>query len=84
MTAWTVATVVLIVAGAAPAAAVAARGGFERRLIGYELLQIVAVCIVLCFANVANRTSYFDVALVLAVLSPAAALVFTKFHGSSE
>ncbi|HET6818207.1 MAG TPA: monovalent cation/H+ antiporter complex subunit F [Mycobacteriales bacterium] len=84
MTRWTVTAVVLLVAGLLPAIVVTSRGRLGRRLVGYETAQIVAVLVVLCLAQASDRTSYVDVALLLAVLSPAAALVFTKFFTGDD
>jgi multisubunit Na+/H+ antiporter MnhF subunit len=83
MNGWLVAAVVLMLGGLLPSLVVAARGDISTRLVGYELGQLVAVLVLLCLAEGSHRTAYIDVALVLAVLSPAA-LVFTKFFTDDD
>jgi multisubunit Na+/H+ antiporter MnhF subunit len=84
MNGWTIAALVLLGAGFVPALALATHGRLGRRLAGYELAQLVGLLVVLCIAQAVDRTAYIDVALLLAVLSPAAALVFTKFFTGDE
>ena len=79
MNGWLIATLVLLVGGLAPALLSTARGPLGKRLLGYEVMQLAVIALVLCFAVGVQRTAYIDVALVLAVLSPAAVLVFTRF-----
>jgi len=84
MNIWLVASLVLLCGGLLPALVVTARGSMGRRLAGYEIGQLVAVLTVLCLAEGVQRTAYIDVALVCAVLSPAAALVFTRFFTGEQ
>lgn len=51
------------------------------RLVALEALAVVTTVVMLLLANVADRTPYVDVALVLAVLSFAGSLVFARFWG---
>jgi len=81
---WAIATLVLLGAVMLPALLVTSFGRLGKRLAGYELAQLGAVLTILCMAQAVDRTSYIDVALVLAVLSPAAALVFTKLFTGDE
>lgn len=83
MNGWLVAAVVLMGGALLPALVVTSRGRMGDRLIGYEFAQLVAVLVLLCLAEGVQRTAYVDVALVLAVLSPAV-LVFTRFFKGEE
>jgi multisubunit Na+/H+ antiporter MnhF subunit len=83
MNAWLVIALVLMLGGLLPALVVTARGTLGNRLIGYEFAQLVAVLVLLCLAEGVHRTAYLDVALVLAVLSPAV-LVFTRFFTGDD
>jgi multicomponent Na+:H+ antiporter subunit F len=83
MNAWLVVALVLMLGGLLPALVVAARGELGQRLIGYEFGQLVAVLVLLCIAQGVQRKVYIDVALVLAVLSPAV-LVFTRFFRGDD
>jgi multisubunit Na+/H+ antiporter MnhF subunit len=77
--AWTAAALVLL-AGAGPACLwVAAAGSAVRRLVGLSLLSTVVGAVFLLLPQGYGRSSYQDLALVLAVLSPAGTLVFTRF-----
>lgn len=77
------ATLVLLVLAVPPCLWLTARGEPVSRLVGLELLTIVASVILLLLARVAGRPTYVDVALVLAVVSLAGALVFARFLGRS-
>lgn len=79
MNAWTWAAVVLL-AGAAPVCLwAAARGSAVHRLAGLSLLSTVTGAVFLVLPQGYSRPAYQDLALVLAVLSPAGTLVFTRF-----
>ncbi|GAB7184388.1 hypothetical protein ATKI12_4219 [Kitasatospora sp. Ki12] len=79
MNAWAAASLVLL-AGAAPACLwVVARGLTIRRLVGASLLSTVVGAVFLLLPMAYERSSYQDLALVLAVLAPAGTLVFTRF-----
>jgi multisubunit Na+/H+ antiporter MnhF subunit len=83
MSRWIVVVLVLMAGGLLPALAVVARGSMSQRLIGYEFAQTVAVPVLLCLGEAVKRSAYVDVALVLAVLSPAV-LIYTKFFGGQR
>jgi multisubunit Na+/H+ antiporter MnhF subunit len=57
----------------------AARGSAVRRLVGLSLLSSVVGAVFLILPQGYERSSYQDLALVLAVLSPAGTFVFTRF-----
>ncbi|BBA95548.1 hypothetical protein RVR_448 [Actinacidiphila reveromycinica] len=79
MNAWTLAALVLL-AGAGPACLWgAAAGSAVRRLLALSLLSTVVGAVFLVLPQGYGRSSYQDLALVLAVLSPAGTLVFTRF-----
>jgi multisubunit Na+/H+ antiporter MnhF subunit len=79
-----VAAVALLLGGVLPGVLAASRGSCGGRFLGYQVVQLGALGVVLCLAAALNRTSYVDVALVLAVLAPAAGFVFTKFFSEGE
>lgn len=79
MTADTVCLLVLLVLGLAPVAVVASRGEPTDRLVGLQLASVVAVLALELFAFVGPGRSYdLILPLVLAVLSAAGTLVFTR------
>lgn len=79
MNAWTAAALVLL-AGAGPLCLWgAARGSEVRRLASVSLLSTVVGAVFLALPQGYGRSSYQDLALVLAVLAPAGTLVFTRF-----
>ena len=79
MNAWTAAALVLT-AGAVPACLWgAASGSAVRRLTAVALLNTVMGGVFLLLPQGYDRSSYQDLALVLAVLAPAGTLVFTRF-----
>ncbi|RAG80567.1 hypothetical protein DN069_37405 [Streptacidiphilus pinicola] len=81
MNAWTLAAALLIVLGIGPCIAVAGRGDPLQRLVGASLASAVLVRVLLLLAQGFGRSSYVDVALVLAVLAPAGTLAFTRLLG---
>ncbi|WP_328917250.1 MULTISPECIES: monovalent cation/H+ antiporter complex subunit F [unclassified Streptomyces] len=78
MNAWIVVACVLLPCGAGPCVWRASRGEPGQRLAGTALLAVVAEAVFLLAARGLHRTSYVDVALVLAVLAPAGTLVFAR------
>jgi multisubunit Na+/H+ antiporter MnhF subunit len=80
---WQVVAVVLLCGAMLPALVTTAHGSMSRRLVAYEYAQIAAVPLLLCIGEAVQRSVYVDVALVLAVLSPAV-LVFTRFFGGER
>ncbi len=78
MTAWLLAAVALIV-GLVPCAIVCYRGTPMERLVGLELAGTVDTLILLVLAEGYHQAIFFDLAVVLAVLSFAGGLVFARF-----
>ena len=78
MNAWTLAALVLMLFGLAPCLATVCRGSAVDRLAGLTLGSTLLSVILLLLAQGFTRSSYVDTALVLAVLSPAGTLVFTR------
>lgn len=78
MNAWLLAACVLLPAGMGPCLWRACRGEPAQRLTGITLGGTVASVVFLLTARGVHRTSYVDLALVLAVLSPAGTLVFCR------
>jgi multicomponent Na+:H+ antiporter subunit F len=56
-----------------------ATGGVLSRLVGLQLAGTVVALVLLLVADGTSRSSYFDLALVLALLSFAGSLVFLRF-----
>jgi multisubunit Na+/H+ antiporter MnhF subunit len=77
--AWLWAATVLLVAGLAPCLVVTMRSDALERLVGLELAGVVATVVLLVLAQGFGRSSYIDLALVLALLSFAGSLVFARF-----
>ncbi|WP_406368137.1 monovalent cation/H+ antiporter complex subunit F [Streptomyces sp. NBC_01546] len=84
MNAWSAAALLLIAAGFSAALWGAVRGSAVRRLAGLCLAGTVTGAVFLVLPMAFGRASYQDLALALAVLSPAGVLVFTRFVGGSE
>ncbi|WP_329129953.1 monovalent cation/H+ antiporter complex subunit F [Streptomyces sp. NBC_01476] len=78
MNAWIVAACVLLPAGLGPCLWRACRGEPAQRLAGMSLAGVMAVAVFLLVARGVHRTSYVDVALVMAALTPAGTLVFAR------
>ncbi|MBD0694168.1 hypothetical protein BG452_15120 [Streptomyces sp. CBMA123] len=76
---WAAAALVLLAAAAPVCLWVASRGSTVRRLAGMCLLSNVVGAVFLLLPQTYQRSSYQDLALVLAVLAPAGTLVFTRF-----
>jgi multisubunit Na+/H+ antiporter MnhF subunit len=81
MTVWFVASLVLLIGGLVPATLLGSRGGPTDRLIGLMLASIVGVLAMLTLAQAYDQSSYLIVPLVLATLSVAGVLVFTRLLG---
>lgn len=81
MSPWLLAALVLLVVGLGPCLAVAARGNAIERLVGLDLAGVITSVEFLLLAQGLSRPSYDDLALVLAPLSLAGSLVFTRFLG---
>lgn len=78
MSAWLLGSVVLLIGGMAPAGWMAARGTAAERLVGLELGSVVATLELMLFAQAVNDSLYFVVPLVLALMSFAGTLVYTR------
>lgn len=81
MNRWLWACIVLLAGGLLPALWVGARGDGVRRLIGLELSSAIGVLFLMAFSRAMNQPSYLIVPLVLAVLSVAGTLVYTRLLG---
>jgi multisubunit Na+/H+ antiporter MnhF subunit len=81
MTTWLAACIVLITLGLFPALWVASRGDAVKRLVGVELGGAVAVLVLLAFSRAMQQSTYLIVPLVLALLTVAGTLVYTRLLG---
>ena len=81
MTAWTVVTGVLLVAGLGAGLLVGARGGAVDRLVGLQFAGAAATLVLVALAALTGQSSYLAVPLVLVLLSFAGTLVFTRLAG---
>ncbi|MGH3745133.1 MAG: monovalent cation/H+ antiporter complex subunit F [Mycobacteriales bacterium] len=81
MNAWLAACSVLIIGGLVPGLWLGARGDGVRRLVGLQLSSVIAVLVLMAFARAVAQPGYLIVPLVLAVLSVAGTLVFTRLLG---
>lgn len=78
---WLISAVALMAGGLAPALWLACRRDPVDRLVGLELAGAVGVLVLLVLAQGLSRSSYLIVPLVLALLSFAGTLVFTRLLG---
>ena len=83
MNVWLAAATVLCVTGVLPGLLASCRGDAMARLLGLQLMTVSTILVLMLVAHGFSRAIYFDVALVLAVLSLASGLVFTRFLGRS-
>jgi multisubunit Na+/H+ antiporter MnhF subunit len=81
MKGWLLCTLALLVGGMVPAAWLAVRGDPAQRLVGVALAGPVATLVLVLLAHAMAQPSYLIVALVLAPLSFAGTLVFTRLLG---
>lgn len=81
MNGWLVAAAGLLLAGIGPCLLASLRGGAVERLIALELASVLTTIELLLLARGFGRTSYLDVALLLAVLSLGGSLAFARFFG---
>ena len=86
MNAWLLASLLLLPLGLGPCLWVAFRGSAPRRLVGANLATVLTSVLFMLLSQGFTRSSYLDLALVLAVLAPAGTLVFTRLlaHTSEE
>jgi multisubunit Na+/H+ antiporter MnhF subunit len=80
--AWLLAALVLLPLGLGPCVWVACRGHAAQRLAGVNLATVLTTVLSLLLAQGFGRSSYVDLALVLAVLAPTGTLVFTRLLAS--
>lgn len=78
---WQIGALVLLITGLAPCVIAGAWGSALDRLVALDLAGVVACLEFLLLAQGLNRSSYVDLALVLAPLSLAGCLVFTRLLG---
>jgi len=78
MTVWALAAGVLLVGGLIPAMIMAYRDTAARRLVGLALASAAGTLVMLLMCQAFNQSSYLIVPLVLALLSVAGTLVFTR------
>ena len=81
MNAWLLATAALLTGSLGPCLWIAARRAPQERLAGVNLATTVTTVLFPLIAQGFSRSSYGDLALVLAVLGPAGTLVFARFLG---
>ncbi len=79
MSGWLIAAAVLMVGGLAPCLWATSHGPPQRRLIGLDLASTVTCLVLLLLSQGYGRSSYVDLALVLALIAPAGSLVFARF-----
>lgn len=82
MTVWVIAAGALMIGGLAPAMVLAYRGTSPQRLVGMELAGTTGTILMLVLCQAFNQSSYLIVPLVLALLSFAGTLVFTRLLGA--
>lgn len=78
MNIWLVAVLVIAVAGLLPGLHRGAMGTGIQRLVGLQLTAAAALMIIIALSMAAGQSSYLIVAVVLALLSAAGLLVFTR------
>jgi multicomponent Na+:H+ antiporter subunit F len=70
-----------MVGGLGPALLISARGAPIDRLVGLEMVSSIAVVLMLVIAQITDQSYYLAAPLVLAPLSFAGTLVFTRLLG---
>lgn len=78
---WLVAAGALMIGGLLPAMVIAYRDTAERRLVGLGLVSAVGTLLMLVLCQAFQQSGYLIVPLVLALLSFAGTLVFTRLLG---
>jgi multicomponent Na+:H+ antiporter subunit F len=81
---WLLAALILLVGGLPPGLYLGSRGDAVDRLVGLQLTSATAVGFLMVFAYAYDRSSYLILPLVLALLSLAGTLVFTRLLGRSD
>jgi multisubunit Na+/H+ antiporter MnhF subunit len=82
MNVWAIAAGALMIGGLVPAMILAARGPAAHRLLGLELAAVIGTIVLMVMCQAINQSSYLIVPLVLALLSFAGTLVFTRLLGA--
>jgi len=77
MNVWLIAATVLLL-GLVPCAIVTVRGTVVEALVGLQMAGILQTVVLLLLAEGFHRPPFFDLALVLALLSLAGGLVFAR------
>ena len=77
MNAWLIATSVLLL-GLVPCLVVMLRGSVVEALVGLQMAGVLETVVLLLLAEGFHRPPFFDLALVLALLSLAGGLVFAR------
>ncbi|HLQ84767.1 MAG TPA: monovalent cation/H+ antiporter complex subunit F [Salinisphaeraceae bacterium] len=83
MNIWLLAAVVLCVLVLLPGLIAACHGDALERLIGLQFATVAAIAVLVLVAYGLSRAIYLDTALVLALLSLAGGLVFSRFLSQS-
>ncbi len=78
MSPWLAGAVVLLAGAAMPAWWMASRGSAVDRLVGVELGSVVVTLELILFSQATGESQYLIVPLVLALLSAAGTLVYTR------
>lgn len=78
MNPWLLGAVVLLATGFAPALWIGSRNSPVERLVGLELASVVSTLVLMSIAQGVAQSSYLIVPLVLAVVSVAGTLVYTR------
>ncbi|HEX8009238.1 MAG TPA: monovalent cation/H+ antiporter complex subunit F [Trebonia sp.] len=78
MSAWLLGSIVLLLGGLVPAGWMAARGTAVDRLVGLEMGGTVTALELMLFSQAEGEPQYLIVPLVLALLSLAGTLVYTR------
>ena len=78
MNIWLAAVLVLVVVGLLPAIYRVATGTGPQRLVGLQFASVAGLMIVIALSMAVGQSSYLIVAVVLALLSAAGLLVFTR------
>jgi len=78
MNPWLLGTIVLVAAGLGPALWIGSRGEPTDRLVGLELGGVAVVLAMVSFSQAVDQPSYLIVPLVLALVSVAGILVYTR------
>ncbi len=77
MNAWLMAATILLL-GLVPCAAVMLRGSTVEALVGLQMAGVLETVVLLLLAEGFHRPPFFDLALVLALLTLAGGLVFAR------